>query len=114
MAAPLDSFDLATKLFSAVVLPLIVYLNIRQRSNPSTPFAAYLWKHEETLTVVALVFLSVLAAFSMLDLAVHFGIVSAAFSEPMLPVVGIPMAVLAIAVLVLAARAGYRVWRART
>lgn len=113
MSAPLDTFDLVAKLFSAVVLPLIIVLNIRQRAHPSTPFAAYLWTEERRLTVVALVFLGVLAAFSILDLATHFGIVSSAVSEAMLPVLGVPMAAMALAVLVLGMRATFKFMRAR-
>ncbi len=113
MSAPLDTFDLVVKLFCAVVLPLIVILNVRQRENPSTPFAAYLWTEERLLTILGLLFLGVLAAFSMLDLATHFGFASSALSQAMLPVLGVPMAAMALAVLVLGMRAVLKFMRAR-
>lgn len=113
MSTTLSTFDLVMTSFSAVVLPVIVYLNIRQRENPSTPFAAHMWRNEPRATIAGLVFLSILALFSMLDLAVHFGIVAPAASEIAGRVLAIPAALLALYIMVFAIRAVYLAVRSR-
>ncbi|MDX2290212.1 MAG: hypothetical protein NW217_15510 [Hyphomicrobiaceae bacterium] len=108
MSNELGSYDLIVSLLCGLFLPLIVVLNLRERTAPSTPMSAYLWGREPTLSLVGLAFLSVLALFAWGELAVHFGVVAANLRDHLALVLGVPMAILAFAVLILATRAVYR------
>ncbi len=111
MPNELGTYDLIVSLLCAFFLPVIVGLNLRERSAPRTPMSAYLWGKEPTLSLVGISFLSLLAVFTWVELAVHFGFITITLQDRLLPVIGVPMAILAFAVLVLTARAVYRTTR---
>lgn len=92
-------------LLCAIVLPLIVMFNVRDRHAPSSPLSAYMWREQPLLWTLGLVFLSVLALFSMIDLAVKAGWISGGAGKAVVPWLGLPLLALSIAVVVLALRA---------
>ncbi len=110
--ASLDSNILIT-MFSALVLPLIVAVNIWDRKAPSSPLSAYMWREEPLVWMLGLVFLSLLSLFSIVDLASRFGWLPADVASFVMPVFGVPVMALALAVLVLGSRAVLRAVRAR-
>lgn len=97
--------DFLVTLLCAIVLPLIVMFNVRDRHAPSSPLSAYMWREQPLLWTLGLVFLSVLALFSMIDLAVQAGLISGVLGKAALPWLGLPLLALSIAVVVLALRA---------
>ncbi|MCB1521056.1 MAG: hypothetical protein KDJ37_10850 [Hyphomicrobiaceae bacterium] len=104
--------DLVVAWFCAIILPIIVVANLIDRRAPKTPFAAYAWAHHPRLMVASMVFLAILAANSALDLAVHYGLVGHDSAQQAIPFIGLPMLVLALAILVLGSRAVYIALRA--
>lgn len=106
--------NLVLTLFSAVVLPLIVVINLWDRKAPSSPLSAYMWREEPLLWSLGLAFLSLLALYSAVDLALRIGWLPAASADLAVPVIGLPATVLALAVLVLGSRAAIRAYAKRT
>ena len=97
--------DFLVMLLCAIVLPLIVVINVRDRHAPSSPLSAYMWREQPLLWTLGLVFLSVLALFSVIDLAVQAGWIPGAMGKAVVPWLGLPLLGLSIAVIVLALRA---------
>ncbi len=97
--------ELAYKLGSALVLTVIIVANLWERNNPRTEVSRFLWGRYPGLMYVGMAFLAVLVAFSTIDAAAMMGWVTPGTVAAAVPVLGIPMAVLALAVLVMAARA---------
>lgn len=97
--------ELAYKLGSALVLTVIIVANSWERNNPRTEVSRFLWGRYSSLMYVGMAFLAVLVAFSTIDAAGMMGWVTPGIVDAAVPVLGIPMAVLALAVLVMAARA---------
>lgn len=97
--------DLAWKLGSALVLTLIIAANLWERGNPRTEVSRFLWQRVPLLGFAGLGFLAILVAFSLVDAAILAGWAGPAAMDVATPLLGIPMALLAIAVLVLSGRA---------
>ena len=114
MTTSLGTFDLAMTIFAAIVLPLIVILNYRLRSRPGTAFAVYMWQRHPMLTHMGLALVGLLGVTSMIDLAAHYGLLDAASHDTAMLVAAVPSVGLALAVLVLGARATFQGYRERS
>ena len=100
--------ELAYKLGSALVLTVIIVANLWERNNPRTAFSRILWNRFPGLMYVGMAFLAILVVFSTIDAAAMMGLVAPGAADAALPVLGVPMLVLSVAILVLAGRAIYQ------
>lgn len=103
--------DIAVKVFNAIVLPLIVAFNVHDRRAPRSALSRYMWTRQPLLWSLGLIFLSVLALMSIVEVASWLGWLPAAFAKGLVPLLGGPMLLLSIAVLVLSTRAALQAWR---
>lgn len=97
--------ELAYKIGSALFLTLIIVGNMMERNNPRTEFSRYMWSAFPALMYAGMALLATIVAFSMVDASVLLGWSSPGAAEKAVPFLGIPMAVLSLAVLIMAARA---------
>ena len=93
---PLTTYDLALNIFVAVVMPLLIVANLKGWSSNS-PLNAYLWREHPNLMRVSLVILGLLALYSLVLLAGHFGLLPPAAVAYGLPLISIPFLIAAIA-----------------
>lgn len=114
MTTTLGTFDLAITTLAAILLPLIVVLNYRLRSRGGTAFSTYMWQRHPTLTHMGLALVGLLGVTSMIDLAAHYGHLDAASHDTAMLLAAVPSMVLAVAVLVLGARAAVQGYRERS
>ena len=101
---PLDTYHLVLTAFVAVVMPMISLANV-MGWGARTPMNDFLWRDHANFMRVSMVIVGLLAAWSMVQLAGHFGLISAASANIALPLLGIPFLVLAVAEIWLAFRA---------
>jgi hypothetical protein len=107
---PLDSHDLLINIIVVVMMPLIIWANLR-KAGLKYPLNAYLWRENPNLMRLSLVYLSLLTMYSAMELAGHFGFASAAAVDQAGFIVGLPMLALSVLILVLAVRAGWKAQR---
>lgn len=103
----MSTFDLVTNFFCAAIFPILIVINYRERSAPKTKFAAYMWANHPLLTQLGLVFIGLLAAISAVQLAGYYGYLSGNNVELARGIMGLPMLVMAVAVIGFSARALY-------
>ena len=92
---PLGTFDLALNFFVVVVMPLLMWANLRGVASTS-PMNQYLWREHPNFMRVSLVILGLLTVFSAITLLEHYGILSHAFASVAGIVIGIPFLVVAV------------------
>ena len=107
---PLDTYGLIINFFVVVMMPLIIWGNLRKSS---TPLNEYLWSEHRNFMRVSMLVIGVLTLFSAVTLLGHYGIVSGAFVEVANLVIGIPFLVLAVVEIVLAVRVALKFMRGR-
>jgi len=108
MEPSMSDSQLFYSILSVVILTAIILINLRERNAPSNPISAKVWTEHRSLMNFSMVFLGLLVLFSISDLAIHFGVLPASARDTLLPVLGIPTAILSIWVLVLAARTVFK------
>jgi len=109
----LDTYDLLLHITVLVMMPLIIWANLR-RAALHTPFNAYLWRENTNLMRVAVLILVMLTLFSACALLADFGLISPAVEEATTIVIGIPFMLAAVAMIVLSIVAvvrAVRYWR---
>lgn len=109
---PLTTYDLLLNIFVVVAMPLLIVANLKGWSA-KYPLNAYLWREHPNLMRVALVIIGLLSLFSLVQLAGHFGLISAAVAEAALPAIGIPFLIAGVVEIWLAVRAVAHYLRSR-
>ena len=92
---PLTGFELYLNWFVAVVMPLIIIANLIRQVR-ETDHNAYLWRDHASFMWTSLVVVGLLAMWSMVRLAAHYGVVSDAAVDTAVPVIGIPFLIAAV------------------
>jgi hypothetical protein len=109
---PLSNYDLVLNIFVAVVLPLLILANLTRWGTKSA-MNTYLWRENPQLMKVSLVVIGLLALFSMVQLAAHYGLISMATANIAMPIIAIPFAIAGVAEIWLAVKALRQYLRAR-
>ena len=109
---PLSQYDLYLNFFVAVVMPILILTNLMSWGINS-PLNVYLWREQPNLMRVSLVILGLLAVWSVIRLAGHFGLLSAGLVDSALLVVGVPFLVAAVAEIWLVSKAARQYLRAQ-
>ena len=93
---PLGTFDLCINFAAAIGMPLIIIANLMPsvRNNARN---AFLWRDHPGLMRVSMVIVGLLALWSMVRLAVHFGPMSPATADWAVLMIGIPFLIAAVA-----------------
>lgn len=100
---PLGTYDLYLNIIVAVVMPLLIVANLSDRVTKN-PVNAFLWGEHANFMRLSMVILGLLSLWSFVQLAGHFGLISGAMVETMMPVIGIPFMIAAVAEIWLAVR----------
>lgn len=103
----MGTFDLIANIFCVTVLPLLILVNFRDRHAPKAKMSAYLWANHPNLAWLGLAFLSLIAVMCAIDLAGHFGYLSAEVVKSAQLFAGIPMLIMSFAIIGLGLRALY-------
>jgi hypothetical protein len=109
----LDTYDLVLNSLVVVMMPLIIWANLRNMGLKS-PVHTVLWSGYPGLMRTSLVMLGLLTAYSASELLAHFGVISAAMAELAVPVFGVPFLVVSVAMIwfaVMAVLKLLRTWR---
>ena len=101
---PLDSYHLILNIFVAVVMPLLILANVKGW-GARTPVNDFLWRDHTNFMRISMVVIGLLALWSMVQLAAHFGLISTGLADVAMPVLGVPFVILAIVEIWLAFRA---------
>lgn len=109
---PLDTFGLVVNFTVLIMMPVILWANLRQ--NPTAnPFNDYLWTEHPNFMRVSLVIIGLLIVYSAVTLLGHFGVLPGDVVETANIAIGIPFLFLALAEIVLAVRVALRFFRGR-
>ena len=106
----LGTYDLVLNSIIVVMMPLIIWANLRTRGFQS-PLNQYLWSEFPNLMRTSLIILALLTLYSVLELMRHFGLMSEDLAELVLPAVGVPFLIAAIAMIWFSVRAVLKVLR---
>ena len=101
---PLDTYHLILNIFVAVVMPLLILSNV-MGWGARTPVNDFLWRDHTNFMRISMVIIGLLALWSMVQLAAHFGLISMGVADVAMPILGIPFLVLAVVEIWLAFRA---------
>ncbi|WP_072377476.1 hypothetical protein [Hyphomicrobium sp. NDB2Meth4] len=93
---PLGTYDLYLNFFVAIGMPLIILANLRP-SVRNSPLNAFLWRDHTNFMRTSMVIIAMLSLWSMVQLAGHYGLASAAFVDWAVLAIGIPFLVAAVA-----------------
>jgi hypothetical protein len=111
----LDTYNLVMNVIALVMMPLIIWANLRN-SGIKSPLHAYLWREHPKFMRVALLIIVMVTLFAGCSLLANFGLISPAAEETIAMVIGIPFMVASVAIIGLAIAAALkalRLWRAR-
>lgn len=92
---PTIDYDLIMNVIAVVMMPLIIWANLKN-SGIKSPLHAYLWREHPNFMRVALVILAFVTLFAAVSLLADFGIISPAAKETGAMIVGIPFMVAAV------------------
>jgi hypothetical protein len=109
MPAP-DTHDLVVNAFVVVVMPLIIWSNLKGARLKSRA-SDYLWREHANFMRVSLLILALLTLFSVVELLGAFGLISPAAEETLGIAVGIPFLFAALALFWLGGLVAVRVFR---
>ena len=109
---PLDTYGLVVNFTILIMMPLIIWANLRQ-NRTAHPLNTYLWTEHPNFMRLSLVIIGLLVLFSAVTLLGHFGFLSGGVVEVANIVIGIPFLFLAVAEIVLAVRVLLKVLRER-
>ncbi len=98
---PLDTYELVMNFAILIIMPLLIWVNLRQNASTNL-VSAYLWEEHTNFMRVSLVVLGMITLFSAVTLLGHFGVLTADAVEITDMVIGIPFLFLAIVEVVLA------------
>jgi hypothetical protein len=106
----LDTYDLVLNSLVVVMMPLIIWANLRTMGLKS-PLHTVLWRDHTNLMRTSLVILALLTAFSAIELLAHFGVISGDVADLAAPAIGIPFLIVSLVMIWFAAGAGLKVFR---
>ncbi len=109
---PLDTSDLAVSLVVVVMMPIVIWANLRD-SGVKSPLHAYLWREHTNLMRVSLLIIGLITLNSAILLLGHFGLIPAKVVDIAVPVVGIPFLLASVVMIWLAVKAVLKVIRDR-
>jgi hypothetical protein len=101
---PLDTYHLVLNIFVAVVMPLLILANVMGWGT-RTPVNDFLWRDHTNFMRISMVIIGLLALWSMVQLAAHFGLISFGAADVAMPILGVPFLILAVVEIWLAFRA---------
>ena len=101
---PLDTYHLVLNIFVAVVMPLLILANV-MGWGARTPVNDFLWRDHTNFMRLSMVIIGLLALWSMVQLAAHFGLISMGMADVVMPILGVPFLILAVVEIWLAIRA---------
>ena len=93
---PLGTFDLVLNFFTVIVMPLLIWVNLRSVGSTGA-MNQYLWREHPNFMRLSVVILGMLTIFSAITLLEHYGAVSHDFATVAGIVIGIPFLVAAVA-----------------
>lgn len=106
----LDIWEVLQNVAVLVILPLIIWLNVR-RSARTNPLHARIWHEYANLMRVSIFMLALLTLFTACALLTDFGLVSPAVEEKAAKYIGIAFLIAAIALVPLGITAAFRTLR---
>jgi hypothetical protein len=109
---PLSDYNLVLNILVAIVMPLLILANLTNW-GANSPMNTYLWREHPGLMKVSLVVIGLISLFSMVQLAVHYGLISEAAANIAMPVIGIPFLIAGIGEIWLVVKALRQYLRAR-
>lgn len=101
---PLDTYQLILNFFVAVVMPLLILANV-MGWGARTPVNDFLWRDHLNFMRVSMAIIGLLALWSIVQLAAHFGLISTGVADVAMPILGVPFLILAVVEIWLAFRA---------
>lgn len=101
---PLDTYQLILNFFVAVVMPLLILANV-MGWGARTPVNDFLWRDHPNFMRVSMIIIGLLALWSIVQLAAHFGLISTGVADVAMPILGVPFLILAVVEIWLAFRA---------
>jgi hypothetical protein len=101
---PLDTYHLVLNIFVAVVMPLLILANV-MGWGARTPVNDFLWRDHTNFMRLSMVIIGLLALWSMVQLAAHFGLISFGAADVAMPILGVPFLILAVVEIWLAFKA---------
>ena len=108
---PLTTYDLVLNIFVVVIMPVLIVANFKNWG--ASPLNDYLWRENPNLMRVSLFILGLLTLYSLVQLAGYFGLISLSALDYLLPAIGIPFLIAAIAEIWLVVKAIFQYMRAR-
>ena len=108
---PLDTYQVVLNTFVAVVMPLIILANV-MGWGARTPVNDFLWRDHTNFMRISMVIIGLLALWSMVQLAAHFGLISFGVADVAMPILCVPFLILAVVEICLAVRA-FKDYRSR-
>jgi hypothetical protein len=100
---PLDTYHLILNYIILIMMPLIIWANLRMNPNAS-PVSAYLWNEHPNFMRISLVVIGLLVVFSAVSLLGHYGVLSGDTIDAANIAIAIPFLVLAVVEIVLGVR----------
>src|SRR6185312_7663821 len=82
---PLDTYHVVLNSFVAVVMPLLILANV-MGWGARTPVNDFLWRDHTNFMRISLVILGLLALWSIVQLAAHFGLISFGVADVVMPI----------------------------
>jgi putative exporter of polyketide antibiotics len=104
------TYDLVQNIAVLVILPLIIWLNLRRRAR-ANPIHARLWHDYANLMRVSVLILTLLTLFATCAVLTDLGLISEATEEKIAMAIGIPFLFAAIFMIPLAIAAAFRALR---
>lgn len=92
---PLGTQDVVLNCFVVVVMPLLIVANL-QNWGLRSPLNEYLWREHPTLMRLSLFIIGLLTLSAAVQLAGHFGLMSASAVDFALPLIAIPFLMAAV------------------
>lgn len=100
---PLDTYHLILNYIIFIMMPLIIWANLRMNPN-ANPVSAYLWNEHPNFMRISLVVIGLLVIFSAVSLLGHYGVLSGDTVGAANIAIAIPFLVLAVVEIVLGVR----------
>jgi hypothetical protein len=101
---PLDTYNLVLNHIILIMMPMLIWANLRMNPNAS-PVSAYLWNEHPNFMRISLVVIGLLVVFSAVSLLGHYGVLSGDTVDAGNIGIAVPFMLLAIVEIVL----GFRV-----
>lgn len=102
-------FEDVEKIVTITVLLAVIAINLWLARNASDHRAGAVWRDHPRLMWSSMVFIALFVMFLAVDLAVQWGVLAQASQEAAIPVVGIPVGLVALWVIVEGLRVGYAI-----